>query len=162
MVTLFLCCFSASCINDEPEEGNIELTIGDAIPDFQITLNSGNSISNTDLLGKVSLLIFFHTACKDCQQEFPILQRFYENNPTIPLICISRAESDTSIVSYWESHGLTMPYSAQDDRTLYNRFAKSGIPRIYITDHTGIIRRIFTDNPLATYEELTEAVKALY
>lgn len=150
-----------SCIaEDEPVAGN-ELAVGDRIPDFSVAMNNGERISDDDLLGKVSLIVFFNTGCKDCQQELPVVQQFYDSFPQYPLLCISREETESSVERYWNQASLTMPYSAQTDRTVYQLFARTVIPRIYIIDQTGVIRFIFTDNPLAAYTDLVGAVEAL-
>ena len=54
-----------------------------------------------------------------------------------------------------------MPYSAQDNRTIYQLFAQKVIPRVYIIDKEGFIRYIFMDTPLATYDDLRKAVMEL-
>ena len=74
------------------------------------------------------------------------------------LLAISRAEGAASIAGYWQEQHLTFPYAAQEDRTVYHLFAKSGIPRIYIVDAELTIRKVFTDNPLAGYDELVAAI----
>ena len=163
ILTLLLTAFHfSSCVTDDEEEDKgTELNIGDSIPSFTVSLNNRKTVSSNDLLGNVSLIVFFHTACKDCQQELPIIQQFHDAYPEYPLLCISRAENETSVAAYWEQHQLSLPYSAQDDRTLYNQFARQGIPRIFIVDTTGIIRYIYTDNPLATLEDLERAVQSI-
>ena len=55
-----------------------------------------------------------------------------------------------------------MPYSAQDNRTIYQLFAQKVIPRVYIIDKEGFIRYIFMDTPLATYDDLRKAVMELW
>lgn len=152
--------FLSACIEDEENENKVgtELKVGDNLPFFSVTMNDGNKVSTDDLLGNVSLVVFFHTGCKDCQKELPVLQRFYETYPQYPLICISREETEPSIAAYWEEHGLTLPYSPQSDRTVYQLFAQQIVPRIYVADAEGVIRRIYTDNPLAEFEELVDAV----
>lgn len=159
---LFFSVFMFSCIVDEeePVEGN-ELVVGDRIPFFSVVMNNGEKIGNEDLKGKISLIVFFNTACKDCQQELPIVQRFYESYAQYPLLCISREEGASSVAEYWKHASFTMPYSAQDNRTVYQLFARQVIPRIYIIDKEGLIRYIFTDNPLATYTDLVHAVDRL-
>jgi hypothetical protein len=52
-----------------------------------------------------------------------------------------------------------LPYSAQENRTVYYQFAKSGIPRVYVIDKELVIRSVFTDNSLASYEDLAEAIE---
>lgn len=157
-----LCFLLFACIKDNNviEEGN-NLMVGDRIPTFTVVMNDGSKIQNKDLLGKVSLIVFFHTDCKDCQQELPILQRFYETCPQYPLICISRGQSAASVAQYWEQASFTLPYSAQDNWDVYHLFASQSIPRIYVVDRDGIIRTLFTDNPLATYDELVNITSAL-
>ena len=49
-------------------------------------------------------------------------------------------------------------WSAQEGREIYNLFATFAVPRIYISDADGIIRAIFTDSPVPTYEDMETAV----
>ena len=62
------------------------------------------------------------------------------------------------VAGYWQEQHFTFPYAAQEDRTVYHLFAKSGIPRIYVVDAELTIRSVFTDNPLAGYDELEAAI----
>ena len=94
----FLLC---SCIAEEEEIlSGADLGVGDMIPAFTITLNTGRTISDQDLKGQLSLIVFFNTGCKDCQKELPVIQRFYTSFPEYPILCISRAETDASIEAY--------------------------------------------------------------
>lgn len=161
-IVCILCISLSACIteDEEMESGN-NLEVGDRIPSFSVVMNDGTRVEDEDLLGKVSLIVFFNTACKDCQQELPVVQRFHEAFPQYPLLCISREEPEASVARYWEQASLTMPYSAQEDRKVYQLFASHTIPRIYVVDAEGVIRAVFTDNPLASYEDLVEAVARL-
>ena len=55
--------------------------------------------------------------------------------------------------------GLELPYSAQNDRKVYEMFAQSRIPRIYICEKGGIIRYIFTDDPVPSYDQLKSSIE---
>ena len=160
LLPLLFSLFFFSCITEEefPHTG-IELAVGDKIPSFSVTLNTGETISDKELAGKISLIVFFNTGCKDCQKELPVIQRFYETFPMYPLICISRAEKASSIAAYWKDNNFTLPYSAQEDHTIYELFAQQGIPRIYIVSPEGNILHIFTDTPLADFETIVHAVQ---
>ncbi len=153
-------CMLSSCINDdEGEQGTIELKVGDRLPAFSVQLTDGRTMTTENLRGRPSLVVFFHTGCKDCQQEFPVLQSIYEDyGRKVEMVLISREEKAADIAPYWAEHRLTMPYSAQEDRTVYHLFAKMSIPRIYVSDKDLVIRRIFTDNPLASYEDIAGAI----
>ena len=159
-MVFFLCISLSACIteDEEMESGN-NLEVGDRIPSFSVVMNDGSRVEDEDLLGEVSLIVFLNTACKDCQQELPVIQRFYEAFSQYPLLCISREEGEASVSAYWQKQEFTMPYSAQQDRRVYQLFASHTIPRIYVVDEEGIIRAIFTDNPLASYEDLVQAVE---
>lgn len=155
------CVLFVACIDDETEEGTVDLQPGERVPAFSVVMCDGQTVTSESLKGKLSLIVFFHTGCPDCREELPVLQKVYtEYGSKIRMICISREEGEAEIARYWEENQLTLPYSAQEDRAVYYLFAKSGVPRVYVTDKEGVIRRVFTDNPTASYEDLVEAINA--
>lgn len=155
------CLLLASCIGEDMEEGTIDLQPGDSLPAFSVVMADGQTVTSGSLQGETSLIVFFHTGCPDCRKELPVLQQIYTDyGQRIRMVCISREESAAEVARYWDENGLTLPYSAQEDRTVYYLFAKSGIPRVYVVDKESVIRSVFTDNPLASYEELAAAIEA--
>ena len=145
------CCFS--CIKDK-EEKEFELKIGDHIPNFSVQLNDGSTATSAALGKGISLIMFFHTSCPDCRNTLPGVQQIYnELGNKISVVLISREQEETEIAQYWEEQGYTLPYSAQSSREIYNLFATSRVPRIYICNK-GIIEHIFTDSPTPTYSDL--------
>lgn len=148
----------SSCITEGEKVGQ-ELAVGDKVPEFSVKMENGETVTAEDLKGRVSLIVFFHTSCTDCQKQLPVLQAFYECYPQYPLVCISREENADSVSAYWAGAGFTMPYSAQEDRSVYQLFAYQRIPRIYVVDTEGVICRIFTDSSLAALEDLLEAIE---
>ena len=124
------------CITEPvPADNEERIGVGDLLPEFRITLSDGSDITTEDLKGRVSLIIFFNTGCVDCQRELPVIQSIFEaEGEDINCICIAREEGESQIASYWQSNGLSMPYSAQPDRNVYNLFATVGIPRTFIAD----------------------------
>lgn len=130
----------ASCIKDDPA-GESLLANGDMMPAFSVTLNDGSTVSNRTLTGQPSVIIFFDTACGDCQRELPHIQKAYDSlraeGSDIPFICVAREQKAAEVAEYWTSARLTMPWSAPGSRTVYNEFATLGIPRTYIFDREG-------------------------
>ena len=59
------------------------------------------------------------------------------------------------------AHGLTLPYSAQESRSVYNLFSGQGIPRVYVSDKSLQVYSTYSDDPIAGLDELTEDVEAL-
>lgn len=151
-----LCIAGTSCIKDRVPPG-ADLGPGDTLPYFSIVMDDGTALSTTDLEGRVSVIMFFHTGCPDCRQELPVMQSIlerFESESRVVICCISREEDGEAVGSYWSENSLTLPYSAQEDRQVYNLFATYGVPRVYISGPSLEIYSSYDDSPTATYEEL--------
>lgn len=120
---------ASSCVNDDFEENVSLISAGSELPAFEVSLNDGKSFDTSELNGRATVIILFNTGCEDCRAELPVVQRVYESSGAdATFIAISREESAESVASYWTEHSITIPYSAQTDRKIYNLFANSGIP----------------------------------
>ncbi len=152
---------AAGCVNEDID--GADLKVGEKLPEFEVVMNNGDVVGDEDLRGNVSVVVFFHTLCSDCQNELPVVQRIYDEYASkgVVFAIVSRAEGKDSVEDYWEANGLEMPYSAQNDREVYEKFASERIPRIYVNDGDGIIRYIYTDDPVPGYDELKSAVESL-
>lgn len=67
-----------SCIREEVGEHIQYIQPGDALPEFMVEMNDGTILDRDSLRGKVSVLVFFHTSCSDCQRELPVVQFMLE------------------------------------------------------------------------------------
>ena len=163
MLTGFVVVCTLSCITDASiyvPDGTVELKVGEKLPDFFILMHNKTPLSTSDLRGRCSVIIFFNTDCPDCQRELPVIQKVYDAyGSKLRFVGISRKEADAHVQKYWEEHGFSLPYSAQEDAHIYHMFAKSGIPRVYISDENLVIKAIFTDDPMATEEELKREIQ---
>ena len=133
--------FFVSCVTEDDEV--IErVKVGDRVPVFAVDLSDGTHYDSRT--AGASVIIFFHTDCADCQRELPLINARYARGEYADrrVVCISRAEGEAPVAAFWQSHGLTLPYSAQPDRRIFDLFASAGIPRIYETDATGTIIRV--------------------
>ena len=150
-----------SCIKERPSGAN--LGVGDHIPDFEVTMNDGSKVTGQELRQTPSCIVFFHTSCPDCQQVLPVIQELndkYVSNG-VAFALISREEEDTAVSEYWKDNSFSMPYSAQENREIYNLFAQTKVPRIYICDKGGIIKAIYTDDPVPGFEELDHQINSV-
>lgn len=150
---------ASSCIFDN-REGKDDLKVGDKLPNFSVTMNDGSVVTGEALRRGVSVVVFFTTTCPDCQQMLPEMQRIYDRFSAqgVNFALISREEGEEKVAAYWQQEGLSMPYSPQTDRKIYNLFATSIVPRVYVSDKGGTIRTIFTDNPVPTYSNIETAI----
>ena len=156
-----MACLMVSCIKEK--QTGADLKVGDYLPDFKVVMNDGTTISDEMLEKEVSVVMFFHTSCPDCQQVLPQMQLIYDEycSDDIRFAIISREQDSDEIEAFWNENWFTMPYSAQNDRKIYEKFAQTRIPRVYINEKGGKIRYIFTDNPNPTYDDLKSALENL-
>ena len=138
------------------------ITVGQKLPNFEVALSDGTIMTSSMLQGKPSVIVFFNTSCKDCQRELPLIQQLYEGTTSeaANFLCISRAEGKATIEAFWTQNKLTLPYSAQEDKAVYNKFATSTIPRVYISDSSGTVRNVYVERvDLSTLQTALNEVK---
>ena len=150
---------ACGCVHDDDYRDADIVKVGQMLPDFTVAMNDGSVVTGEMLRECVAVVLFFDTSCSDCQQLLPQLQMLYDDySEKAHFVLISRAEGEATISSFWAQHNLTMPYSAQSDRGVYNLFARSLVPRVYISDAEGVVRYIFADNPVPSYEVVRDAL----
>lgn len=159
LLLLFTALSVCGCISESMEKGyyGSKLAVGDTLPQFMVVTTESDTVTRESSLGQTTLLLFFHTECGDCQKELPVVEQFYRenrNDSLWQLTCIGREEAAERVLRYWQENGFTMPVSPQSDRLLYERFAYSGVPMLYIVDARGVIRAIYDDQNMATYDDL--------
>ena len=159
-IVLALAAFALlGCIKEEHTVANLQ--VGDTLPDFRVEMNDGRTVTDEMLKETVSVVMFFHTSCPDCQQVLPEMQKIYDEyaSKSVQISLISREETEETIEEFWKENRLKMPYSAQKNRVVYETFAQDRIPRVYICEKGGKIRYIFTDNPNPSYDDLKSALE---
>jgi peroxiredoxin len=153
MLLLPLCLFAGCVVDSEENSSDSEdrIKVGDRLPSFSVDVIDGDStyvFSSGSLTGR-TVIVFFNTSCKDCQRELPELNDYYlrhRDEPGFQMVAIAREESASEISAYWQEHGLSIPYSPQDNRRVYALFADQTIPRVYICSDLGLVEWIGIEN----------------
>ena len=143
----FALCMLVSCVVDEPGHDGDDtdlVRVGDRLPSFSVEVIDGvdRYTFSSEVLTGPTVIVFFNTSCSDCQRELPVLNDYYLQHSSAPgfqMVAIAREETEESIRAYWEVNNLSIPYSPQSDRSVYNLFATMTIPRVYFCSHTGLI-----------------------
>ena len=101
---------------DEPVEKHLEL--GEAMPDFEITLPDRSVISLSELLKekKAVVLNFWFMNCPPCKDEFPFIQEGYEQlSDDIAVLALNPVDStDAEITQFQTQNGYTFSMSKCD------------------------------------------------
>ncbi|MDE6826800.1 MAG: TlpA family protein disulfide reductase, partial [Paramuribaculum sp.] len=144
----------AGCAPEEepPEESRVKP--GDRLPEFSVVMDDGSRLSTAELRGRESVIVLFNTDCPDCRRELPVIQALQDRNPGLMIACIAREEGAADIAAYWRANGLTLRYSPQTDRRVYNLFAESVIPRTYVADSTLRVVAMFAGEERMSVAEL--------
>lgn len=150
-----------SCIKER--QTGADIGVGDVIPDFEVTMSDGSVVTGHELRQGPSCVVFFHTSCPDCQKVLPVVQELYDKyaHEGLAFALISREDGEAEISAYWAQGGFSMPYSAQEGREIYSLFARTGVPRIYICEKGGLIKAIYSDDPVPGFEELDSQVNSV-
>ena len=159
MIILLSLISAVSCGFDDPEN-NFELKVGDPVPNFTVLLSDGTAVSSSEMNDGVALIMFFHTGCKDCQNTLPEVQKIYdEYKDRVSVLLVSREQAYDEVQAYWLEKGYTLPYSPQQDRVIYNLFATSRVPRVYVCKD-GKITSCYKDDPIPSYDDLKSDIQA--
>ena len=160
VILLSALCILNSCIK-EKTSGN-DLKPGDRLPEFSVTMSDGRIVTDESLGEGVSCIVFFYTACPDCQKALPEIQKIYNDYSAsgVSFVLISREETIDTVLPYWQKNEFSMPFSAQSDRRIYELFATTRVPRVYLVKD-GVIMSVFTDDPVPGYDTLSGALRIL-
>ena len=142
---IFAAASLAGCIREGRIETGEHVGIGDPVPAFSVT-----NYQSTHSVGKITLLTFFDPTCSDCRRELPLLEHVWENlkdTPDFEMVNIARGRTLENLAATADGgRWLSMPCYPDPDRSIYNLFADSTIPRIYLIDRHGIVREKWVEN----------------
>ena len=141
---------TVGCSSIVDDEDNVKeyVKVGDQLPLFSVETVNGDGTTamfTTAQLTGETIIVLFHTSCSDCQRELPRLNNYYLQHRSelgFQMVAISREETAESIAAFWQAQHLSIPYSAQTDRRIYNLFASSVIPRVYFCSPEGTVTKI--------------------
>jgi peroxiredoxin len=133
-LSLFACQSPNAAVDEVANKYQEYITAGDILPITSITTIDGIDI-NLHRTDKKKLVVLFATWCSDSNRLLTALN----NSPllrddSMQVIAIAR-EEDNEIVTAWrDKREIDVVIAVDKDRSIYNRFADGGIPRIITVD----------------------------
>ena len=139
-LTLFFA-VSASAEEESP-------LLGKPFPDFTVTDIDENTFTLSEALKdhEAVLINFWATWCGPCRNEFPAINKVYEEyKDRVAFIALSKEPKDTNeiIASFRQENGLTLPMGRDEDHKLYDYVETNNVPVTVIVDrfgNTGFLR----------------------
>jgi len=135
----------------EPDERGFFVSVGDPIPEFELTDVQGHKYSNKSLLGQSYVLQFTASWCGVCRKEMPHLEKeVWQGGKGHLVIGVDLDESKDRVVEFAEQTGVTYPMAPDADGAVFKTIAapKSGVTRNVVVDaqgHIVFLTRLFDE-----------------
>lgn len=127
---------------DELEEDEVELKIGDKAPDFSLpNLNTDKMEGLKDYLGKPTILFFIQSACYSCLQEAKAFQEMKDRyKEKINIVAVGVDLLGKPMLVTWASHNnITYPVLLDPIFSVPEKYGFSYTPSSVIIDKDGKI-----------------------
>lgn len=147
-----------------PADYGYTVKVGQQMPDINMKLTDGTTVSTADLKGKVVMLQFTASWCGVCRKEMPHIEKEiwqkHKNKNDFALIGIDLKEPLETVRKFATDMKVTYPLALDPDGEIFYTFAAkgAGVTRNVIIDRTGKIvymTRLFKE------EEFNEMKKVI-
>ena len=113
--------------------------------DFTLTLFDGESLSLSELRGKVVLIDFWTSWCPPCRREAPTLAEAYRRfqGRGVEFVGVAVWDSEEQASGFVRELGVEYPNGLDSKGTIAIDYGLTGIPEKYIVDREGRLVRKF-------------------
>lgn len=127
--------------------GALALTIGEKVPDFELSDLSGKTVALSDFKGQKVILNFWATWCPPCRQEMPEFNELnaeLEKSGEAVLLAINltdgRRETKSKVAEFLKSNKYNLRVLLDTQGEASGMFSIRGIPTTIVIDSEGVMR----------------------
>ncbi len=116
---------------------------GKIAPSYKVTTLTGDTLSPSQLRGKVVLVNFWATWCGPCRMEMPALQAMYERHRAQGLVLVGLSVDrggDQVVRDYVRDRGVTYPIASVGAAEEAAFGGVRGYPTSFVLDRNGVVR----------------------
>ena len=134
--------------------------VGQAAPDFELRLLSGENYRLSDHQGDVIVLDFWASWCGPCMQAMPNVDEMVHefDNQGVQLIAVNLQESEKRIQQALERLKLDTVVAMDQTGDIAERYQATSIPQTVVIDRQGKISHLFVGGGARTLEQLRAAI----
>lgn len=139
---------------------------GQPAPDFTLTDMEGNSVSLSNLKGKVVFLDFWSTWCPPCRESLPHTQSLSQHEKAksgeLVVLAINAREEADKVKQFMQEKGFSFRVLMDKDGAVLDKYKVQGIPTFVLIDREGKVAWVQVGFGSGTEKLMEEAVnKAL-
>lgn len=124
----------------DPNEVTVGLQVGQQAPDFTLTTLDGQTVTLSELRGKIVLLNFWATWCPPCRIEMPEFEDVANTrSDEIVIVAVNLMEGPELVQPFVDELGLTFTIAMDPNGDVNQRYQVTGYPTSYIIDAEGMV-----------------------
>jgi cytochrome c biogenesis protein CcmG, thiol:disulfide interchange protein DsbE len=118
-----------------------------AAPAFSLPVlgQSGQKVSLSDYAGRPLIVNFFASWCEPCQQETPLLAKFYRTeHAKVAIVGLDENDVMSSAMSFTHKEGVSYPVGFDPEVVAASAYGVAGLPQTFFLDAKHrIVDRVF-------------------
>ena len=128
------------------EGRNVGLAVGDIAPDFSGRAIDGQTVSTSDLDGKLIVVNVFASWCGPCRVETPHLVEVYNalDRDEIEFVGLNLQETPEAIQTFKDEFSIEYPLLLNEGGEITEVYRPIGLPTTWFIDQEGIVRFTFS------------------
>ena len=125
---------------------SVGIAVGELAPDFTGTTVDGQTITLSDLKGKLVLVNVFASWCGPCRVETPHLVEVYNelDRDRVEFIGLNLQETPEAVEFFKDEFFIDYPLVLNESGDLTNIYSPIGLPTTWFIDRDGVIRFRFS------------------
>ncbi|ULA63929.1 MAG: Thiol:disulfide oxidoreductase related to ResA [Nitrospira sp.] len=118
--------------------------VGEEAPNFQLRDLNGNTVSLSQLRGKVVLVNFWATWCGPCRIEMPAMEQLYRSysRKDFEILAVSTDPQGAAVTRpFQQEMGFTFPILHDAEYRIGLMYGARSLPMTFMVDRNGIVRQ---------------------
>lgn len=130
----------------ELQDRNVGIAVGDLAPEFSGTTIDGQTVSLSDLDGKLVVVNVFASWCGPCRAETPHLVEIYDelDRDEVEFVGLNLQETPGAVQTFKEEFSIEYPLLLNEGGEITNVYSPIGLPTTWFIDREGIVRFTFS------------------